>query len=111
MVNDVTPAASKLLDQIKRLSTQTNKKEINNLDFKNDVMNARTNDIKNITKGINSQNTEKIQKKSEVFAHTVKNVAQENTGRNIQTMEIPESLNIEKRKYKEPLGSFLDIYL
>ena len=27
MVNDVAPAASKLLEQIKRLSTQTNKKE------------------------------------------------------------------------------------
>ena len=27
MVNGVTPAASKLLEQIKRLSTQTNKKE------------------------------------------------------------------------------------
>ena len=28
MVNDVTPAVSKLLEQIKRLSTQTNKKKL-----------------------------------------------------------------------------------
>ena len=110
MVNDVTPA-SKLLEQIKRLSTQTNKKEINSLDFENEVKNVRMDDIKNIPKGINSQNVEKIQKKSEIFAQTVKNVTQGSKVKDIQAMEVPEPLAIEKRKRKEPLGSFLDIYL
>lgn len=111
MVNDVTPAVSKLLEQIKRLSTQTNKKEINSLDFKNEVINAQKRDIKNIPKSINSQNVEKIQKKSEIFAQTVKNVTQGDTAKNIQTTGIADPLNIEKRRLREPLGSFLDIYI
>ena len=111
MVNDVTPAASKLLEQIKRLSTQTNKKEINSLDFKNEVINAQKSDIKNISKSINSQNVEKIQKRSEIFAQKVKNVTQGDTAKNIQTTGIADPLTIEKRKRREPLGSFLDIYI
>ncbi|HHT9137705.1 MAG TPA: hypothetical protein ACFYEK_10750 [Candidatus Wunengus sp. YC60] len=111
MVNDVTPAASKLLDQIKRLSTQTNKKEINSLDFENEVKNVRMNDVKNMPKGVNSQNVEKIQKKSEIFAQTVKNVTQGDTAKDIPTMEVPDPINLEKRRRREPLGSFLDIYV
>ena len=111
MVNDVTPAASKLLEQIKRLSTQTNKKETAGLDFKNDVMNNRTNDIQNVSKGIHSQTVEKIHKKSEVFVQTFKNVTQGDTAKNIQTTGIADPLTIEKTKRRKPLGSFLDIYL
>ncbi len=111
MVNGVTPAASKLLEQIKKLSTQTTKKETAGLDFKNDVMDNRTNDIKNVFKSIHSQTVEKIQKKSEIFAQTVKNVTQGDTAKNIQTTGIVDSLTIEKRKRREPLGSFLDIYM
>jgi len=111
MVNDVTPAASKLLEQIKRLSTQTNKKEINSLDFKNEVINAQKSDIKNISKSINSQNVEKIQKRSEIFAQKVKNVTQGDTAKNTQTTGIADPLTIEKRKRREPIGSFLDIYI
>ena len=111
MVNGVTPAASKLLEQIKRLSTQTNKKETPALDFKNDVMDNRTNDIKNVFKSIHSQTVGKIQKKSEIFAQKVKNVTQGDTAKNIQTTGIVDPLTIEKRKRREPLGSFLDIYM
>ena len=111
MVNGATPAASKLLEQIKRLSTQTTKKETIGIDFKNDVMNNRTNDIKNVSKSIHSQTVEKIQKKSEVFAQTVKNVTVGDTAKNIQTTGIADPLTIEKRKRREPLGSFLDIYI
>ena len=111
MVNDVTPAASKLLEQIKRLSIQTNKKEINSLDFKNEVINAQKSDIKNIPKSIHSQNVEKIQKKSEIFAQKVKNVTQGDTAKNTQTTGIADPLTIEKRKRREPIGSFLDIYI
>jgi hypothetical protein len=111
MVNGVTPAASKLLEQIKRLSTQTNKNETPGLDFKNDVMNNRANDIKNVFKSIHSQTVEKIQKKTEVFAQTVKNVTQGDTAKNIQTTGIADPLTLEKRKRREPLGSFLDTYL
>ena len=111
MVNGATPAASKLLEQIKRLSTQTNKKETPALDFKNDVMDNRTNDIKNVFKSIHSQTVGKIQKKSEIFAQTVKNVTVGDTAKNIQTTGIADPLTIEKRKRREPLGSFLDIYM
>lgn len=111
MVNGVTPAASKLLEQIKRLSTQATKKETIGLDFENDVMNNRTDDIKNVFKCIHSQTVEKIQKKSEVFAQTVKNVTQGDTAKNIQTTGISDPLTLEKRKRREPLGSFLDIYI
>jgi len=111
MVNDVTPVVSKLLEQIKRLSTQTNKKEINSLDFKNEVKNAQKSDIENIPKSIHSQNVEKIQKKSEIFAQKVKNVTQGDTAKNIQTPGIADPLTIEKRRRRELLGSFLDIYL
>jgi len=111
MVNDVTPAASKLLEQIKRLSTQTNKKEINSRDFENEVKNVRMNNIKNIPKGSDSENIEKIQKKSEVFAQTFKNVTQGDTAKNIQTTGIADPLTIEKTKRRKPLGSFLDIYI
>ena len=110
MVNNVTPA-SKLLEQIKRLSTQTTKKEINSLDFENEVINAQKSDIKNIPKNINSQNIEKIQEKSEVFAQTAKNVTQGSVAKDIRAMEVLEPLGIEKRRRQEPLGSFLDIYL
>jgi len=111
MVNDVTPAASKLLEQIKRLSTQTTKKEINSRDFENEVKNVRMNNIKNIPKGSDSENIEKIQKKSEVFAQTFKNVTQGDTAKNIQTTGIADPLTIEKTKRRKPLGSFLDIYI
>src|SRR3990172_2706098 len=111
MVNDVTPVVSKLLEQIKRLSTQTNKKEINSLDFKNEVKNAQKSDIENIPKSIHSQNVEKIQKKSEIFAQKVKNVTQGDTAKNVQTKGITDPLTIEKRNRREPLGSFLDIYI
>ena len=111
MVNDVTPVVSKLLEQIKRLSTQTNKKEINSLDFKNEVINAQKSDIKNTPKSIHSQNVEKIQKKSEIFAQKVKNVTQGDTAKNVQTKGITDPLTIEKRNRREPLGSFLDIYI
>ena len=111
MVNGVTPAASKLLEQIKRLSTQTNKKETPALDFKNDVMDNRTNDIKNVFKSIHSQTVGKIQKKSEIFAQTVKNVTVGDTAKNIQTTGIADPLTIEKTKRRKPLGSFLDIYI
>ncbi|MBM4064301.1 MAG: hypothetical protein FJ266_01440 [Planctomycetes bacterium] len=111
MVNGVTPAASKLLEQIKKLSTQTNNKETPGLDFKNDVMNNRTDDIKNVFKSIHSQTAERIQKKSEVFAQTVKNVTLGENAKNIQTTGITDPLDIEKRKRRKPLGSFLDTYL
>ena len=114
MVNGATPAASKLLEQIKRLSTQTTKKEINSRDFENEVKNVRMNNIKNIPKGSDSENIEnieKIQKKSEVFAQTFKNVTQGDTAKNIQTTGIADPLTIEKTKRRKPLGSFLDIYI
>ena len=111
MVNEVTPAASKLLDQIKRLSEQTNKKGINSLVFEKEAKNARMDNVKNILKGIHSQPGEKIQKKSEIFAQTFKSVTQGDNPRDIQTMEMLDPVNLEKRRRREPVGSFLDIYV
>lgn len=111
MVNEVTPAASKLLDQIKRLSDQTNKKGINNLAFEKEAKNARMDNVKNILKGIHSQQGEKIEKKSEIFSQTFKNVTQGDKARDIPTMEMLDPVNLEKRRRREPVGSFLDIYV
>jgi len=111
MVNNVNPSASKLLEQIKRLSTPTTKKEGKPLDFKNDVMNNRTNNI-NTLKGTNLLNTiEKIQKKNDIPIQTVENIKKEAVGKNIQTSEWSKPVNAENKVRREPVGSFLDIYL
>ena len=89
MVNGATPAASKLLEQIKRLSTQTTKKETIGLDFKNDVMNNRTNDIKNVSKSIHSQTVEKIQKKVKFLHRQSKTLQWETQRRTFKRRELP----------------------
>ncbi|GEM_PF-2659260 len=111
MVNDVTPAASKLLEQIRRLSAPTAQKEGNGLDFKKDVMNALTNTVQNTPGDLPSRPIEKIQKKGEIFVQTAKNISQENTARNTQMVEVSGTSNVEKKMRREPLGSLLDTYL
>lgn len=111
MVNNVNPTASKLLEQIKRLSTPTTRKEGNHIDFKNDVMNNRTNNV-NTLKGANLLNTiERIQKKNEIPAQPIENTKNEITGKNIQAVNWPKPVNTEKNLARGPVGSFLDIYL
>ncbi len=111
MVNNVNPTASKLLEQIKRLSTQTPKKECKHLDFKNDVMNNRPNHI-NTHKGAELLgHIEKIQKKNDMLIQTAENIQKEVFGKNIQTSEWSESLNTKNNLRRRHVGSFLDIYL
>jgi len=111
MVNDVTPAASKLLEQIRRLSAPTAQKEGSSLDFKKDVMNALTNTVQNTPGDLPSRPIEKVQKKSEMFVQTAKNISQENTARNVQMVEVSGTSNVEKKMRREPLGSLLDTYV
>ena len=68
--------------------------------------------IKNIPKGSDSGNIEKIHKKSAVFAQTFKNVTQGDTAKNTQTTGIADPLTIEKRQNTENRWvPFLDIYI
>lgn len=111
MVNNVNPTASKLLEQIKRLSTQTTKKEGKPLDFKNDVMNNRTDRI-NSHKGAELLNhIEKIQKKNDMSIQALENTKKEILGKNVQTPEWPKSVSSTNTPRRESVGSFLDIYL
>lgn len=111
MVNDVTPAASKLLEQIRRLSAPTIQKEGDRLDFKKDVMNALTNTVQNTPGDLPSRPIEKIQKKGEIFVQTAKNISQENAAGNARMMDVSGTSNVEKKMRREPLGSLLDTYL
>ncbi|NUO07995.1 MAG: hypothetical protein HUU08_04825 [Candidatus Brocadia sp.] len=111
MINNVNPATSKLFEQIKRLSTPPPGKEDNHIDFENDAMKNCTHNV-NSPKGANLLNTiERIQKKNDIPIQTLENTNKEGTGKNIQTSEWPKPINAEKNIRKEPVGSFLDIYL
>ncbi len=111
MVNNVNPTASKLLEQIKRLSIPQTSKNDNSIDFKKDVMNKRTNTI-DAHKGANLLNAiEKIQKKNDVAIQSLENIKKASTEKNIQTIERPIHINTGKNIRREALGSFLDIYL
>lgn len=110
MVNNVNPSASKLLEQIKRLSAGTTQKENNHLDFRKEVLNNRTHNI-NIHKGTNLSNLEKIQKKNDVSIQLIEDSKRKPSGKDIQTVVQSKPVNTEKNLRKEPVGSFLDIYL
>jgi hypothetical protein len=111
MVNNVNPTASKLLEQIKRLSTHTTNPEGKPLNFKNDVMSNRTRDI-NSRKGAELLNhIEKIQKKNGVSIQALDNTKKEILGKNVQTTELPKTGSAPNNLRREPVGSFLDVYL
>jgi hypothetical protein len=54
---------------------------------------------------------EKKQGKSEVFAQLMKNVVNENSIHNASAVDVVKVQDLEKRRYRNPLGSFLDVYL
>lgn len=110
MVNNVNPSASKLLEQIKRLSGDTTQKEKNRLDFRKDVLNNRATNI-NIFKGTNLPNLEKIQKKNNISIHVVEDSKRQPSGKDIRTIEQFKPVNTGKNHRIESVGSFLDIYL
>lgn len=115
MVNNVnsssTSPASKLLEQIKRLSEETKKNEGIYPDRKN---NSRISDYANSVKDLHMQEKmqklEKTQKKMEVSAQMIEDIKKENKERYMQLQEAPKQTNLEK-KYREPIGTFLDVYL
>ncbi|MFN3533218.1 MAG: hypothetical protein ACK41Q_12030 [Candidatus Brocadia sp.] len=108
MVNNVNPSASKLLEQIKRLSVHTTQKEINHLDFSKDVLNNRTD---NILKGKNLSNSGRVQGKNEMSNHLAEEIKREPTGKNIQIPERSKPSSTGTNLRRKPVGSFLDIYL
>ncbi|MEP9411803.1 MAG: hypothetical protein HRF42_10450 [Candidatus Brocadia sp.] len=101
MINNVNPSASRLLEQIKRLSMHTTQKEMNPPAFRKDVLNNRT---YSIPKGTNLSNTERVLKRNEAYNHLTE-------GENVQMLERLRPLNAETNLRREPVGSFLDIYL
>ncbi|MBE7445167.1 MAG: hypothetical protein HS132_07930 [Planctomycetia bacterium] len=111
MVNNVNPSASRLLEQIKRLSVHTTKKEVNHIDFKNDVMNNRSNNVTALKRSNLLDNIEKIQKKNEVSIQISENVKNPTPRYNVQNSEWPKVINTKNNQRKEPIGSFLDIYV
>lgn len=111
MVSNVNPTASKLLEQIKRLSTQRPEKEYKPLDFKNDTMNNRPDHIK-MHKGAELlSRIEKMQKKNDMPIQGAETIQKEVFRKNIQTSELSESLNTKNNLHRKPVGSFLDMYL
>ncbi len=111
MVNNVNPSASRLLEQIKRLSAQEAKKDVNHIDFKNDVMNNRTNNVSALKRANLLNNIEKIQKKNDIPIQVSENVKNATSVYNVQTSEWPKAIHEKNINRKEPIGSFLDIYV
>lgn len=111
MVNNVNPPALRLLEQIKRLSAHTAKKEVNQIDFKNDLMNNSTNNVTALKRANLLNNIEKIQKKNDIPIQVSGNVKNPPPGYNVQTSEWPKAINTQSNNRKEPIGSFLDIYV
>lgn len=108
MVNNVNPSASKLLEQIKRLSTHTTQKETNHLDFRKDVLNNRTDPIH---KGTNLSKPERIQVENEVYNPLTEDIKRELTWKNVRIPERSRPVSTETNLRREAVGSFLDIYL
>ena len=111
MVNNVNPSASRLLEQIKRLSAQEAKKEVNHIDFKNDVMNNCTNNVSALKRANLLNNIEKIQKKNDIPIQVSENAKNPTPGYNVQISEGSKAIHSKNNSRKEPIGSFLDIYV
>ncbi len=103
MVNSVSSPASKLIEQIKRLSTEPQKNEGVYLNH-NNVINNRSNDIKDL------RTLEKIQKKVEISTQMIEDIKKENKDTRMRLQDVPKQAD-SKKKYREPVGGFLDVYL
>jgi len=106
MVGNINPAASRLLEQIQRLNVNASQKEDARIDFKDTALSGRTYATKNIANTTNLQNPEKVQVKSESRAQAIDDLL-----KNIQKLDASKPVEIEKRRYRDPVGSFLDTYL
>lgn len=111
MVNNINPTASKLLEEIKRLSTQTTKKEGNHIDFKNNVLNTHSHTAKELKRTDLLNSIERIQRKGNIPIQATENIKREIFTKNAQTSEWTKVADAPKKHRRESLGSFLDIYL
>ena len=112
MVDSVNSSTSKLLEQIKRLSAQTNNnKEVENRNFKKEVENAINNRASDIREKVNVSHLGKISKKSDVSAFVIEGVKTGEVRKSVQTPEVAQIPTTERKLYKEPLGNLLDAYL
>ncbi|OOP55354.1 MAG: hypothetical protein AYP45_14970 [Candidatus Brocadia carolinensis] len=111
MVNNVNPATSKLLDQIKRLSAHTTKKEENHVDFKDTIINNKTNTTRELKTTNLLNSIEKMQKKINIPTEPVEDIKMEIYPKSLQTSELPSFVDISRNDREEPLGTFLDVYL
>ncbi len=112
MVDSVNSSTSKLLEQIKRLSAQTNNnKEVDNRSFKKEVENAINTRANDIREKVNVSHLEKISKKSDVSAFVIEGVKTGEVRKSVQTPAVAQIPTMERKRYKELLGNLLDAYL
>lgn len=112
MVDGVNASTSKLLEQIKRLSAQPNNtKEVDTRNFKKEVESSITNSVNDIRAKVNVSQMEKVSKKSDVSALVMEGIKASEVRKNIQPSEVAHIPNVERKRYKEPLGNLLDAYL
>lgn len=110
MINNVNPNTSKLLDQIKRLSIHTTKKDEDHTDFKLDVVNNRTHTTKELKRTNLINSIERIQKKSNIPIEPLENNKMKVIANNVQTSELAKIVDMQKKHRREPVGALLDVY-
>ncbi len=106
MIGNVNPAASKLLEQIQRLNVNTPKKEAVRIDYKDTALGGHTHTTKSIGNTANLQNLEKVEAKSGIRTQAIDDLL-----KNIQKLDAPKPEEVERRRYRDPVGVFLDTYL
>lgn len=112
MVEGVNASASKLLEQIRRLSAQTgNAKEVDTRNFKNEVEGSVAKNVNDVRAKVNISQMEKVSKKGDVPVLAMDGVKAGEARKSVQPTEIAHVPNVERKRYKEPLGNLLDAYL
>ncbi|OQD44720.1 hypothetical protein BIY37_11935 [Candidatus Brocadia sapporoensis] len=109
MINNVNPNTSKLLNQIKRLSIHTTKKDEDHTDFKLDVVN-NTHTTKELKRTNLINSIERIKKKSNIPIEPLGNNKMKIIANNVQTSELTKIVDMQKKHRREPVGSLLDVY-
>ncbi|MBF8277123.1 MAG: hypothetical protein HW390_2196 [Candidatus Brocadiaceae bacterium] len=112
MVEGVNTSTSKLLEQIRRLSAQpSNTKEVDTSNFKNEVESSVTKSVNDIRAKVNVSQMEKVSKKNDVSVPVMDGVKVSEARKSVHPSEIAHIPNVERKRYKEPLGNLLDAYL
>ena len=74
-------------------------------------MNNRTNNVSALKRANLLNNIEKIQKKNHIPIQVSENAKNPTPGYNVQISEASKAINSKNNSRKEPIGSFLDIYV